>query len=295
MSAIEERKINISYPIWFHPVNFQAYPVTLFFGGVKLNQLNQIEIIRAVTLAYFLSSQDENSMDRGKLWENKFLEAVENQQFHHIKVSRFASVTLEQELDENTNSVKPYFGLNIGIMITFCIFTCMMTDWVKSKPTLGLFGVISAIMGSISAFGLVMYLGMEFIGINLAAPFLMLGIGIDDTFVMLAAWRRTSVHDSVSVRLGHTYKEAAVSITITSITDMLSFWIGVITPFPCVKIFCVYTGACVVGTFVWHLTFFGGCMALAGYAEKQNRHAITCYPVLPKSQAGKCLFSHLNI
>ena len=32
-----------------------------------------------------------------------------------------------------------------------------------------------------------MYCGMELIGINLAAPFLMLGIGIDDTFVMLAA------------------------------------------------------------------------------------------------------------
>lgn len=27
-------------------------------------------------------------------------------------------------------------------------------------------------------------------------------------------------------------------------------------------------------------------MALAGYAEKQNRHAITCCPVIPKSQAG---------
>ena len=67
----------------------------------------------------------------------------------------------------------------------------MMTDWVKSKPLLGLLGVISAIMGSISAFGLVMYLGMDFIGINLAAPFLMLGIGIDDTFVMLSAWWRS--------------------------------------------------------------------------------------------------------
>ena len=71
---------------------------------------------------------------------------------------------------------------------------------------------------------------------------------------------------------------------------MLSFWIGVITPFPCVQIFCVYTGACVVGTYVWHLTFFGGCMALAGYAEKQNRHAVTCGVVKSKSQAGKrCL------
>ena len=87
-----------------------------------------------------------------------------------------------------------------------------------------------------------MYCGMPFIGINLAAPFLMLGIGIDDTFVMLGAWRRTSLHASVPERMRETFKDAAVSITITSVTDMLSFFVGVITPFPCVRIFCVYTG-----------------------------------------------------
>ena len=69
-----------------------------------------------------------------------------------------------------------------------------------------------------------------------------LGIGIDDTFVMLGAWRRTSVHSSVPDRMSEAFTDAAVSITITSITDMLSFWIGIITPFPCVKIFCIYTG-----------------------------------------------------
>jgi hypothetical protein len=69
-----------------------------------------------------------------------------------------------------------------------------------------------------------------------------LGIGIDDTFVMIGAWRRTPSADSVPDRMAETFKDAAVSITITSITDMLSFWIGVITPFPCVQIFCVYCG-----------------------------------------------------
>ena len=59
---------------------------------------------------------------------------------------------------------------------------------------------------------------------------------------MLGAWRRTSVHNSVPDRMSVAFQDAAVSITITSITDMLSFWIGIITPFPCVKIFCIYTG-----------------------------------------------------
>lgn len=90
--------------------------------------------------------------------------------------------------------------------------------------------------------GLIMYCGIPFIGINMAAPFLMLGIGIDDTFVMLGAWRRTSIHAPVEDRMSEAFRDAAVSITITSVTDMLSFFVGVITPFPCVRIFCIYTG-----------------------------------------------------
>jgi len=286
MRSIEEEEMSLAYPIWFNPETFEPFTFPMFFGGIQLSEYNTIEKVGAVSLAYFLDSSEEWKKERGLLWEDAFLKTVELQNLPHLNVTRFSSVTLEQELEENTNSVIPYFSLNIGIMVVFCIITCMMTDWVKSKPLLGLLGVISAILGSISAFGLVMYLGMDFIGINLAAPFLMLGIGIDDTFVMLAAWRKTSIHDPVPVRVGQCYRESVVSITITSVTDMLSFWIGVITPFPCVKIFCVYTGACVVGTYLWHITFFGGCLALAGYAEKQNRHALTCCVVTPKSQSG---------
>lgn len=51
----------------------------------------------------------------------------------------------------------------------------MMGDAVRSKPWLGLMGNISAIMATLAAFGLAMYCGIEFIGINLAAPFLMIG------------------------------------------------------------------------------------------------------------------------
>lgn len=55
------------------------------------------------------------------------------------------------------------------------ILTCMMGDSVRSKPWLGLMGNMSAVMATAAAFGFAMYLGIEFIGINLAAPFLMIG------------------------------------------------------------------------------------------------------------------------
>ena len=112
---------------------------------------------------------------RGTEWEDAFLKVLAKANLPDINIFRFTSLTLERELEKNTASVIPYFSLNIGLMIGFCVITCMMTDWVKSKPLLGLFGVISSIMATLSAFGFCMYVGVPFIGINLAAPFLMLG------------------------------------------------------------------------------------------------------------------------
>ncbi|CAG0923997.1 unnamed protein product, partial [Notodromas monacha] len=109
---------------------------------------------------------------------------------------------------------------------------------------------------------------------------------MDDTFVMLSAWRRTDATSPTRDRLAHAYADAAVSITITSMTDMLSFFVGAFTTFPCVRIFCLYTGASVFTVYFFHITFFGACMAYAGNAEENNRHGVLCIPVTPRSEAG---------
>lgn len=56
------------------------------------------------------------------------------------------------------------------------IITCMMKDAVRSKPWLGLLGNLSATMATLAAFGCAMYAGVYFIGLNLAAPFLMISM-----------------------------------------------------------------------------------------------------------------------
>ena len=82
------------------------------------------------------------------------------------------------------------------------------------------------------------------------------------------------------------FSDAAVSITVTSLTNFFSFICGVITPFPCVRIFCLYTGISIAFIYIWHITLFAGIMALAGRAEKDNRHGLmACFKVTPKSLA----------
>lgn len=297
IDEVERGELNLTFPIMFNPVTWEAHAFPVFFGGAKVVD-DIIVSVPAVQLVWFVRTDNKVQMERGAAWEDAFLETVgiaeDTGRFKHISVSRFASRTLDHELEKNTRTVIPFFSSTFILMGIFSIVTCMMGDWVRSKPWLGLLGNISAVMATAAAFGCAIYLGISFIGINLAAPFLMIGIGIDDTFVMLAAWRRASPKLPVPERMAVMLSEAAVSITITSVTDMLSFFIGIFSPFPSVQIFCMYSGLAVCFTFIWHITFFAGCVALSGYREKQNRHTITFMKVLPESRARKeeksCLY-----
>lgn len=111
---------------------------------------------------------------------------------------------------------------------------------------------------------------------------------------MLAAWRRTSLKLSVPDRMAIMLSDAAVSITITSFTDIVSFFIGILCPFPAIQIFCIYGGLACLFIFLWHITFFAGCMTLFGYLEEKNRNSTTFQKVVPVSVAIKGK-THLSI
>ena len=60
------------------------------------------------------------------------------------------------------------------------------------------------------------------------------GIGIDDMFVIMACWYNlhkdpTMAKRPLPERMGLTMEHAGVSVTVTSITDILAFGIGACT------------------------------------------------------------------
>ncbi|XP_076326297.1 patched domain-containing protein 3-like [Tachypleus tridentatus] len=282
---IENRKYLLQYPLMFNHATQKQYHMLSYLGGVTVDKLGFIEKAAAYNMFYPLDTDIKHGDERAKIWETKFLSAMEDLYLENITIGYFVSESLESELEKNTQSVTPFFSITLIVMLGFSVVTSMMLDWVKSKPWLGILGCFSSCIAVIAAFGLVIYCGLIFIGINLAAPFLMLGIGMDDTFVLLAAWRRTDPRKSVEERMAETYSDVAVSITITSLTNFISFLVGVITPFPSVQIFCIYTAMAVLFTYIWHITFFGGCMAVSGYAESRNLHGVFCIPTTAKSVA----------
>lgn len=175
ITEIEEKKFFLKYPIWINHNIYKAYFFPAYLGGVQQDANDLVESAKAIHLMYFLDTTVKRGDVRGKLWEDAFMNHIASNKFKSISVARFVSTTLQTELEANTHSLVPFFSITIIIMLIFSVGTCMMADWVLSKPWLGLLGCMSAGLAVAAAFGLSVYLGIEMIGINLAAPFLMLG------------------------------------------------------------------------------------------------------------------------
>ncbi|XP_078283690.1 patched domain-containing protein 3-like [Rhinoraja longicauda] len=263
-------------------------------GGIELDDIGAfLKKAKAIRLRYPLREDDEKDKILSLLWIQKFLHEFPMVHTHltHIQVAYFTSVSRQEEFEQNSKRIIPLFSITYLLSISFSILSCMRLDSVRSKFWVAVLGVISAGLAVLTAFGLLLYCGTTFAINTASAPFLILGIGVDDMFIMLSSWQKTKVHAKVEDRLAETYAEAAVSITITTLTDVLAFYIGIATPFRSVQSFCIYTGTAVLFCFIYNITFFGAVLALNGRREASNRHWLTFRKVEMVTKQGESTFS----
>ncbi|XP_077347156.1 patched domain-containing protein 3 [Lithobates pipiens] len=270
--------IHISYPMFEGTAFLGTY-----LGGVTLNPNNTVQRAKAVRLVYYLREDNQQDRERSLQWIEHFIKNVsqniEMLQLKTVQTSYFSSISRQQEFEGTTKTVIPLYSITYFITIFFSITSCVRRDCVRNKTWVASFGVISAGLAVLSSFGLLLLCGVPFVVTAANAPFLILGVGVDDMFIMVSSWQQTKVKSPVEERVGKTYEEAAVSITITTLTDVLAFYIGIMTSFGSVQSFCIYTGTAILFCFLYNLTCFGAFLALNGRREESNRHWLVCKKV----------------
>ncbi|XP_023211036.1 patched domain-containing protein 3-like [Centruroides sculpturatus] len=268
-SIIQKRK-KLKYPmdIDFMSFTYKAYFLNL--GGVSEDNYNIVDKVNAITLIYVTDEKNKVKKKLFEKWSTHVYDMIQKYHFIDITVVPNSPLAIEEGFHKEFRRTKPKIGGLVAFMIVFSIFLNMSNKWVRCKPFLGVASVINAGLAIVSSFGLMAVSNVETTYWNVTIPFLILVTEIDDAFVLIANWRMTNPKHTVEERMEVTYSEAGVSITLTSLTNFISYCIGMISPFPFIRIFSYYTATCIIFNYVYQITFFGGCLALSGYREEKN-------------------------
>ena len=93
----------------------------------------------------------------------------------------------------------------------------------------------------------------------------MLGIGIDDMFVLVQSYENLTKEElklSLEERFGKALSYAGMAVSVTSVTNIVAFMLGATTVIPALRSFCLFCSIGILAIFIYTLTFFTACMVL---------------------------------
>ena len=152
------------------------------------------------------------------------------------------------------------------VMFLYTMFTLGQLNIVEHKFYLAGAGILSIFFGYIIGVGLTMAFGFPYTPVTGLLPFICLGIGIDDMFVIMRCFKnipeKEKERNGLVKNVGLTMQHAGVSITVTSLTDICAFAVGAITFFPALQSFCISAAFAIGAIYLFQSSWFVACMVL---------------------------------
>ena len=262
------------------------YDFSKLLGGIKRNSSDHIIGARSAMHFYFTTVDMNNISSLGDAdagtdpdatldeanyaWQEAVINLVlqESKNMENAGVS--VSVRMTRSYTDVTSSAI-FFDLK---RVAFCgvimyLYTSMMLgrlDCLEIRFHLTFAGIISILFSLAICIGVTAALGYPYSPHHSLLPFIMIGIGVDDMFVMVESWYNLDANvrkgQSLEQNIGEAVRHAGVAITVTSLTDVFAFGVGSFTLLPGLEAFCLN---CAIGIFVLYvlqLSWFLACLVL---------------------------------
>jgi predicted RND superfamily exporter protein len=149
------------------------------------------------------------------------------------------------------------------------------------------------LFGLLSGFGFLALCGVQGCSLIFVIPYLIIGIGIDDMFIIYSSFVHAHRHRTIrsssdasssdndtkwlSEIISKTLLKSGVSITITSLTDFVAFIVGITTGFKSVQIFCVYAAFSILFCYFNQLTLFSGVLCLHARRIEKKKNSFLLF------------------
>ncbi|KAK0409392.1 hypothetical protein QR680_004513 [Steinernema hermaphroditum] len=243
-------------------------------GGI----INSVKLVEVGFQTFLQNASHKALMER---WDARLWEAVQevNAASSPLQIVFINQAMIANEVRRTGLSATPFL---IACMVMFAVFSLVTTSHPEENhPVAVVVGIILPIFGITSSFGvLIGAFGLAYQPIVTVSIFLVLTVGIDDLYLIISAWRSTDPKLETHERLGETLIEAGPSITLTTLTNVLSFGMGAFTSTPAIQVFSIYTTVAIAVAFFYQVFLFSALLTVA-----PNRLACRGPKVLYKVQS----------
>lgn len=246
-------------------------------GGITVVD-NKVTAARALQFVYFLKNQEVFEGGRGvdkpgETWEKKFLD-ISLAEHEGIVVHPQATRSFSDEFGGAIQGDLGLLSTGYLLIIVYLSLNLGKFDRVSSRVALSCSGLITVGMAAGLSFGISAHIGYKFTSLHSILPFILLGLGVDNCFVIANAFDQTNLQDSVPKRMADALSHAGVSITVTSLTDFVAFGLGAITELPALASFCVFASFGIFGLYIMQITWFAASTVID--ARRQENARLDC-------------------
>ncbi|XP_040580846.1 patched domain-containing protein 3 isoform X2 [Lepeophtheirus salmonis] len=260
-------------PVYGYKTNYDNY-----MGSIIRNETGHVVSASTLNSVWFTQVNLENVSEVIGLtdefvnkesleWELKFVDIFLNASTENISAFGVSA----RSFNDITKKSIFFDGIRLtGGFFIMCIYTVIMLgrlNCVEVRFFATIAGLFSILLGMVVSLGIISAMGLKYSPVFAMLPFLYLGIGIDDMFIIVQCWynileqnkKECSTDQSIKTleeMMAETMKDAGVTITITSLTDIFAFGIGGITILPGLRHFSITCAIGIAAVFLCQISWF---------------------------------------
>jgi len=255
---------------------------------------NKVESAEAFKLSYFL--EDRSRVKNGqridpvnKGWEKDvFLDILERADNSNemIILDYSSSRSFDDEFGDVLNDDLAL--VNISYIVVFIFLGAILgSSFIPgrgSRWTVALAAICLIALSTLAGFGLSSAVGWFYTPVHGMLPFILLGIGVDDIFIICNAFdrelkvaRSKETDEEIITRSANALARAGSSITVTSLTDIVAFAISSSSSLPALSSFCSWASICILFLWIFACTFFPACLVFDEKRQRDNRRECLCW------------------
>ena len=216
------------------------YNFNRMFGKVMKNDTtNEIISAKALQLVYFIRDPSEIDANEKILeWEKTFIDKVASleKDLTCFELHYSSERSLDDAIAESSGSDVTLVSITFTVMITFaCFMLGKFLNPLTGHSLLANTGVFAVALGILAGFGVAMWCRVPFVSIVGVLPFLVLGIGIDDMFIIVDELDRLPRQLTVVEAVKEVMSRSGSTVTMTTVTDLVAFAVSTSTSFPAIR------------------------------------------------------------